>query len=111
MNAFLGLPDADVGGYVFDEEIFVGDSALTIPDAMRTQPLRIAPNPARQWAEVIGWNAQDAWMLVDFSGRSVRTGRGSQVSVEGLPPGTYYWIGQASGTAKSMRAIPIQVVR
>jgi hypothetical protein len=107
----LGLPDADVGGYVFDEEIFVGDSALTIPDAMRTQPLRIAPNPARQWAEVIGWNAQDAWMLVDFSGRSVRTGMGFQVSVEGLPPGTYYWIGEASGTAKSMRAIPIQVIR
>ncbi len=107
----LGLTDAAVGDYVFNEEVFVTDSALVIPDGVLIQPLRIAPNPARYQAEVLGWNPQETWTLIDFSGRTVRTGIGSIVAVEGLPSGTYYWKGKRSEGGEFMRAIPLHVVQ
>jgi hypothetical protein len=107
----LRLPNAEIGEYVFDEEIIVGDSALSLPLQDAQKPLQIAPNPATSFVEVIGWGFRDSWQLLDSNGRLICSGEGPTVNVMGLESGTYFWVGHASGAQHSIRTEAIHVIR
>jgi hypothetical protein len=107
----LRLPNAEIGEYVFDEEIIVGDSALSLPLQDAQKPLQIAPNPATSFVEVIGWGFRDSWQLLDSNGRLICAGEGPTVNVMGLESGTYFWVGHASGAQHSIRTEAIHVIR
>lgn len=51
--------------------------------------LRAVPNPATTMLRVEGGAADGLFEVVDATGRSVRTGQGDQVGIDGLASGTY----------------------
>ena len=102
----LGLPNADVGGYVTEGEPAVSDSALVVPFEVEFTDWVIAPNPARDIAQLQGAGPQDAWELFDSMGRLVKQGVGPLLEVQGLPAGRY-WLSMA--LSGRVGILPLQI--
>ena len=85
----------------------VSDSALVVPFEVEFTDWVIAPNPARDIAQLQGAGPQDAWELFDSMGRLVKQGVGPLLEVQGLPAGRY-WLSMALNGRVGVLPLQIQ---
>lgn len=91
----------------FSRELWgVAEGSVGIAETDAASAFRIAPNPASDRITVVGASANDAFEVVDPSGRCVLRFKGTQAVVSGLAPGQYVLVpGESQAGLRAVRFV------
>jgi hypothetical protein len=106
--SFGVLPDINLVEFEADNSQFAAAKygSLTALPAPVSQQLRTYPNPARDVLRIQSDAAVEAYTLRDLQGRTVATGRGTEVALDGIAPGLYLLQGKlADGIAFQVKFV------
>lgn len=88
------LNSSDTGEFGINTPTFFAIDELTLRDRTSvretlTSQVQVYPNPASRVAYLSGLPENEGWNLLDIQGRSIRSGNGNQIDLQGLDAGIY----------------------
>lgn len=85
------LPGTDMYELEADNSQFAQSKygSLTAVPAPSIQQVRFYPNPARDVLRIAAATAVASYTLLDMQGRSIATGQGAEIALDGIAPGLY----------------------
>lgn len=102
------IPNASISDYTNNVETNILDTTLSMEEPVFEAGFSVYPNPATDSFTLEGVDSAGFWKIFNGTGQPVRSGRGSQGWVSGLPPGSY-WLVVGNERGGSMDAVPLWV--